>query len=138
MLYADRGKDRPTRKQSGQHLVCHYIMLIHVLCNPPTVLVQFQIMALQAVYSKRDTFCMLPTGFGKSLIFQMTPFLMGEKTLIPAITLVISPLNSIIQDQVRRLCAQGVLACSINMEGKSGETFHFKSAGCKLEKVINN
>ena len=92
--------------------------------------------ALNALYSKRDTVCVLPTGFGKSLIFQLSPFLLGHRDGTEAkITIVISPLNSIMQDQVRRLCEKGVACCTLNMECTDGETFMFKSSG---ERKNNN
>lgn len=58
--------------------------------------------------SGRDAMCVMPTGAGKSLCFQI-PALMGE-----GVSLVVSPLISLMQDQVFSLVKQGVPAAYIN------------------------
>ena len=84
--------------------------------------------ALKSLYDQKDTFCMLRTGFGKSLIFQLSPFVLGRKIgSEDTITLVISPLNSIMTDQVKKLCSRGIPACSLDMQCTSGESYKFES-----------
>ena len=85
-----------------------------------------QVQALESVYEGKSTICLLPTGFGKSVIYQLTPFLLEHKVQ-DAVTLVISPLNSIMQDQVRNLARRGVKACYLDMRCQSGETYQFAS-----------
>ena len=83
-----------------------------------------QVQALESVYEGKNTICLLPTGFSKSVIYQLTPFLLEHKVQ-DAVTLVISPLNSIMQDQVRNLARRGVKACYLDMRCQSGETYQF-------------
>ena len=77
---------------------------------------QEQRLALEALYSKKDVLCMLRTGYGKSLIYQLTPYVLTSSGLSHSITLVISPLNAIMKDQVRNLCKSGVPACFLDMK----------------------
>ncbi|MBI3182951.1 MAG: ATP-dependent DNA helicase RecQ [Myxococcales bacterium] len=58
--------------------------------------------AMAAVLDGRDTLVVLPTGFGKSLIYQVPAM------LLPRPTLVISPLIALMVDQERTLRRRGV------------------------------
>ncbi len=60
--------------------------------------------AIAAVLHRRDCLAVLPTGGGKSLCFQVPAL------LLPGLTLVVSPLISLMQDQVAALRARGVAA----------------------------
>ncbi len=63
---------------------------------------------IDGVLSGRDVFGIMPTGGGKSICYQV-PALM-----LPGLTLVISPLISLMRDQVLALKAAGVPAAYIN------------------------
>jgi ATP-dependent DNA helicase RecQ len=71
--------------------------------------------AVAAVLARRDTLVILPTGGGKSLCFQV-PALM-----LPGLTVVISPLISLMKDQVDALKARDLPATFINSTLTSGE-----------------
>ncbi len=64
--------------------------------------------AVRAIVSGRDVLVILPTGGGKSLCFQVPAL------LVRGLTLVISPLISLMKDQVDGLVRRGVPAAFIN------------------------
>ena len=61
-----------------------------------------------AVLAGRDVLCVMPTGAGKSLCYQLPALLQ------PGLTLVISPLIALMQDQVTALRARGIPAAAIH------------------------
>ena len=74
--------------------------------------------AVDALLSGRDILAVMPTGAGKSVCYQL-PALMQN-----GITLVISPLISLMQDQALSLSQNGVSAAFINSTLSSEEFFH--------------
>jgi ATP-dependent DNA helicase Q1 len=63
-----------------------------------------QLAVINATMSNRDVFTVLPTGGGKSLLFQLPAVVQG------GLTLVVSPLLSLSRDQVLNLSLRGVAA----------------------------
>src|SRR5438552_16615996 len=71
--------------------------------------------AMRAVLDGRDSLVVLPTGGGKSLCYQAPAVLRGDTTVV------ISPLISLMKDQVDSLQACGVPAIQIDSSQTSGE-----------------
>ena len=75
--------------------------------------------AVKHVWEGKDVFVLLPTGFGKSLIYQVLPFIFdfklgrmrGPKR---SLVVVVSPLISLMADQVASLRRRGVLAAILS------------------------
>ena len=93
-----------------------------------------QVISLESVYFQKDVVCVLPTGYGKSLIFHLLPMLLfakfklrGDLLLkwrsrsismdnVSSIVVVVSPLNSLMTDQVSRLRMSGIQASVMNIK----------------------
>ena len=65
---------------------------------------------LDAILSGKDVIGVLPTGYGKSMIFQLLPYVYEYHSKKQSIVLVIAPLNAIIDDQIQSLRKRGVSA----------------------------
>lgn len=63
---------------------------------------------IDSILAERDAFAVMPTGAGKSVCYQVPAMLLS------GITIVISPLISLMQDQVKSLNEAGVSAAFIN------------------------
>ena len=61
---------------------------------------------IRNVLAGKDTFVLMPTGGGKSITFQLPALMQGELTR--ALTVVISPLQSLMKDQVENLVSKGI------------------------------
>src|SRR5579872_2611687 len=68
------------------------------------------------VLSGKDVFALLPTGGGKSLCFQLPAL------ILPGLTVVVSPLISLMKDQVDALQANGIPATFLNSSIAAGES----------------
>ena len=95
-----------------------------------------QVLCMESLYLKKDLMCVLPTGYGKSLIFHLLPmFLFAKYNLgndvfeilrrawrsskeistaeINSIIIVVSPLNSLMNDQITRLRESSGIQASV-------------------------
>lgn len=61
-----------------------------------------QFAAIRRTLRKEESIVLLPTGSGKSVIYQLSSM------LLPGITVVISPLRALIEDQVNNLADKGI------------------------------
>lgn len=79
-----------------------------------------QLDVIRAVLARRDALAVMPTGQGKSLCYQL------PATLLPGLTLVISPLIALMQDQVDSLRQRKISAAA----------FHSGLTEAQRDKVI--
>ena len=92
---------------------------------------QGQESVINAVLDGRDILAVMPTGAGKSLCYQVPAMLLS------GVTLVISPLISLMQDQVKALNEAGVDAAFINSSLSENEMHDtFKNAMKGQYKII--
>ena len=78
----------------------------------PCHLKEKQVDAIASVLRNRDTFAILPTGYGKSLIYYLLPmandFLFPKDKEHKALVLIVSPLTQLISDQIKKLASFGI------------------------------
>lgn len=94
-----------------------------------------QLNALEVILRGHDVIAAFPTGFGKSLIYEIIPFVNPN-----ACVLVIEPVNVIIQQQLKKLCDLAIfLQKHMNVEDldkvKKGK---FPFIYCHPEFLIGN
>src|SRR5512141_2601978 len=63
---------------------------------------------IEAVLAGQDVLCVMPTGAGKSLCYQLPAVVQG------GITIVVSPLIALMKDQVQQLQESGIEAVLVN------------------------
>jgi ATP-dependent DNA helicase RecQ len=90
-----------------------------------------QLNIIMSILSNRDVFCIMPTGAGKSICYQIPAL------ILDGITIVISPLISLMKDQVDGLKDSGIEAAYINSTQSMDEIKEIlKDASLGLYKLI--
>ena len=85
-----------------------------------------KVKCLEAVYNGRDLVAVLPTGYGKSMIFHLLPALLYDKessearnsAILRPIVIVVSPLNALTKDEIRRNSQGELKAAALNIKKK--------------------
>ena len=109
-----------------------------------------QVLCLESLYMQKDVMCVLPTGYGKSLIFHLLPLLLYAKfklqsdllcnvkrvsaAAVNSIVVVVSPLNALMSDQIQRLRMSGIRASVIKARESEGNEL---ADNIELEENIN-
>ena len=90
--------------------------------NIPFELKQNQIKCLELLSSGKDVLAVLPTGYGKSIIYAILPKVWDflEEIRTNSIVIVISPLVSLMKDQVQNIGKYGIDSVYLGESHNSG------------------
>ena len=99
-----------------------------------------QVRCLECIYLQTDVMCVLPTGYGKSLIFPLLPMMMFAKFKLQAgqfqrgfsvalVDAIVSPLNSLMNDQISKLQMSGIRASILNVKVKGSRSADINDDG---------
>ena len=85
--------------------------------------------AVEALADGRDALAVLPTGGGKSAIYELAGLLRGGPTVV------VSPLIALQDDQLAHLRAAGLSAIVLNSQQSAGQHAAALLASCDAEHV---
>jgi bloom syndrome protein len=85
-----------------------------------------QLECIENALKGRDVFCLMPTGGGKSIVYQLPAW------CCPGLAIIFSPLISLIQDQVDGLNAIGIKAAFMSSSQKDSENREVYSELCRM------
>lgn len=80
---------------------------------------------IRHILDRQDCLVLMPTGGGKSICYQI-PALMMDGTAV-----VVSPLISLMKDQVENLCANGIRAAALNSSAPEAENQRILERACR-------
>ncbi len=98
--------------------------LLHQMQGPQAEFRPGQWEAIQNLLLDKHTLVVMPTGSGKSLIYQLAALLLAEKKRPSPTALVISPLIALMKDQVDNLERRGIPATFIISYNSSSCLFY--------------
>ncbi|XP_028404836.1 uncharacterized protein LOC114527409 [Dendronephthya gigantea] len=107
----------------GVFLSCLQFAILNSLYSE-VILKPKQVICLEKIFLNLDIIAILPTGYGKSLIFCLIPALLFAKKngvkcpggSISSIVIVVSPLNALIENQISRLSSSGIRASALGVK----------------------
>jgi ATP-dependent DNA helicase RecQ len=88
--------------------------------------------SLRQLYRGGDLLAVLPTGFGKSLIFQLLALMKKECVII-----VVCPLKSICKDQIKEAVSMGITATSLAESLEDVANARFQLVFASAEEVLD-
>jgi ATP-dependent DNA helicase RecQ len=112
-------KEKPLMKQDIYHLLKTYFGYEQFRPQQQEI--------IEHTLSRKDSLIIMPTGGGKSLCYQLPALAMD------GLTLVISPLIALMQDQVDALRANGISAAALNSSNSAEEIQEIKEQMLKGE-----
>lgn len=95
--------------------------------------------AIVSVLAGKDVFVSLPTGFGKSVIYNIIPICL--KRLFPSLdpfVLIISPLISLMEDQISNLKDKGINAVLLHKDLDSSVILEHSHVFCSPECLLSS
>ena len=111
----------------GIFLSCLQFAILNSLYSE-IILKPKQVICLEKIFLNSDILAVLPTGYGKSLIFCLMPALMVAKKngvkcarSISSIVIVVSPLNALIENQISRLSSSGIRAPALDVQSSRND-----------------
>ena len=119
---------RSPRKSAAMFLSCLHFAVCKGSYSNVNLKVK-QVKCLQPIFFGSDVVAVLPTGYGKSLIFQLLPSLLHAKITschkgqtpspVCPIIIVVSPMNALIKDQMRKSTEGNVSAAFLDVRKKN-------------------